>query len=178
MRKRVLLSLALVALLFNTGCLIDGKLDDKGAATMKIAYRLAPKAKVEPARKQMESNFVTVKSAEVDKDSRATFDLEVKDVTKLSSAPFFKNVQVKLTDGEEKGTKVLWVKHANDKPAGLPEKMREYYGNEFRLTLTFPGEVVKSNANETKGDTATWKMTLDDFLKAKLTEFQATYKVK
>ena len=33
-------------------------------------------------------------------------------------------------------------------------------------------------ATETKGNTATWKMTLEDFLKAKETTFDATYKTK
>jgi LppM domain len=178
MRKRILPLLALVALLLNAGCLIDGKLDDKGGATMKVAYRLAPNAKVEAARKQMESSIVKVTNAAADKENRATFDLEVKDVTKLNSATFFKNVQVKLSDGEDKGTKVFVAKHVNDRPGAIPEKLREYYGDEFQVSLTFPGEVVKSNATETKGDTATWKMTLNDFLKTKETDFQATYKVK
>jgi hypothetical protein len=178
MRKRVLPFLALVGLLFNAGCLIDGKVDDKGGAVLKIVYRLAPKTKLEPARKMMESSFVTVKSAEVDKDNRATIDFEIKDVTKINTAPFFKQVLVKLTDGKEKGTKDFRATHTIDKPLGLPERMREYYGNEFRLTLAFPGEIVKSNATETKGDTATWKMTLDEFLKAKESVFEATYKAK
>lgn len=177
MRKRSSIALTLVALLFTTGCLIDGKLDDKGGATLKLVYRLAPGAKIDPTKKMMESSVVSVKGAEADKDNRATFDLEVKDVTKLNSAAFFKNVQVKLSDGEA-GTKVLSAKHVTDKPMTMPDKMKEYYGNEFRVTLTFPGEVVKSNATESKGNTATWKMTLEDFLKAKETTFDATYKTK
>lgn len=178
MRIRILTALVLAALLPNAGCLLDGKIDEKGGATLTVGYRLAPNTKLESTKKMMQSKFVTLKGSEVDKENHAKFDFEISDINKINTAPFFKNVRVALTDGKDKGTKVLNAKHTNDKPTGLPEKMREYYGNEFRLTLTFPGEVVSSNATETKGDTATWKMTLDDFLKAKEVPFQATYKTK
>jgi hypothetical protein len=153
-------------------------LDDKNAATLKFKYRLQPDAKMETIKKMLESSFVTVKNAEIDKDKWATFDLEIKDATKLNTASLFKNVRVAITDGEEKETKVLQAKSIADNPMKLPDRLREYYGNEFRLSLTFPGDVVKSNATETKGNTATWKMTLDDLLNAKETLFQATYKTK
>jgi hypothetical protein len=145
---------------------------------VKFKYRLQPDAKLETVKKMLESPSVTVKNAEMDKDKWATFDLDVKDATKLNTTALFKNVAVTITDGADKGTKVLTAKHVNAKPMTLPEKLRDYYGNELRVTLTFPGEVVKSNATETKGDTATWKLNLDEFLKATQTEFQATYKVK
>ena len=50
------------------------------------------------------------------------------------------------------------------------------FGKDITISLTFPGEVVKSNATTTKGNNATWVIPHNDFSAAKETTFNATYK--
>jgi hypothetical protein len=54
--------------------------------------------------------------------------------------------------------------------------MVTYFGKDFQVTIKLPGDVVKTNATESKGPTATWKWGLNDFLALAETELNATFK--
>lgn len=175
MLRRISRALVLPAIMLVSGCLLDSTIDAKGGAVITVKYRLTNESQLEAVKKQMKSADVTVTDASVDKDKMATFNLKTADVTKISTAKFFQNATVKLTDGE-KGTKVLDVKWVNKNPSKLPDEMVAYFGKEVTISLTFPGEVVKTNATTSKGNNATWTIPHNDFAAAKETTFNVVYK--
>ena len=162
--------------LLLTGCIFDATIDAKGAGTMTIKYRLAGEAQFDSVRKLMESPEVTVTEASIDKDNWGTFQLKFADVTKLSTAKFFKGTTITLADAGD-GTKTLAAKIVNKNPGKLSDPLVEFYGKEMRVSLTLPGEVVKSNATTTKDTTVTWSWPLNDFCNAPETALSATFKV-
>jgi len=168
-------ALLLAALLPLAGCLIDGAIDAKGAGTATIKYRLTNEAQLDAMKKRFESPAVTCTSATIDKDKNATFDIKFDDVTKLSTTQFFGATTIALADGDG-GTRVLTIKYANKSPSKLPDEMVTYFGKDFQVTIKLPGDVVKTNATESKGPTATWKWGLNDFLALAETELNATFK--
>src|SRR5262245_35083180 len=71
------------------GCLMDGALEPNGSGTLTIKLRMTNPAQLGPSKKQMQSNFVKLLSAEGDADKWATYRLQFDDVTKLSTIKFF-----------------------------------------------------------------------------------------
>jgi len=174
--KRFLPWTLVLALLAVSGCVIESTLEPAGSAVVKISYRtVGGKGKLETERKKMEGPNVTVTSGTIDDYGKVTFELKVKDVTKLSTSKFFQHVTVTLTDGSE-GTKVLSAKLVNTKPLKLDEKMLEYFGHGATISVTTPGDITASNATTTSGKTATWTKPLTDVMGAPEMTFTVTFK--
>lgn len=165
---------ALTALSLS-GCLIESTVDAKGGATLDVSYRIGKGATLEAERKRMESPHVKVMSAEIDGENNVKFGLKVEDVTKLSTAQFFHEAAITLADGEN-GTQVLAAKINRKSPMKLPDEALAYFGKEVKIALSLPGEVVKSNATKTDGKTATWTYEMNEFMNAKETALEVTYK--
>ena len=175
---RKVLSLAVLSLsLALGGCLLDTTIDAKGAGDMTVSYKLPKTGKIDDVKKQMESPNVKVTSAEVNDKGDAVFKLKFDDVTKLSTAKFFKSATTTVTEDKAKGTKTITTKIVNKTPAKLPDKVLEFYGNKWELTVTFPGEIVDSNATTKAGNKATWTKTLQEFSSTPEFTLTATYKV-
>ena len=168
----LLLPLAVLA----SGCLIETTLDAKGGGTVKAVYKMAKDQTLDQQKKQFTSSTMTVTKADVDKDFTVHIEAAFKDVTKLNTAPIFKGVVLAITSDEKAGTKTITAKQVNRNPAKLPESLIEYFGKDFSFSLTLPGEVVKSNASENKGNTATWNMPLTKIIGDKEIPFEVTYK--
>ncbi len=175
MLRRLSRALVVPAMIVISGCLVESTVDSKGGGVIKVQYRLTNENQLDAVKKQMQSADVTLVDASVDKEKMATFNMKVADVTKLSTAKFFQNATIKLTDGEN-GTKVLDIKWVNKNPNRMPDEMVAYFGKEMRVSMTFPGEVVKSNATTTSGKTAIWTWPMNDFSGAKEMSFNAVYK--
>lgn len=167
----LLLPLALLV----SGCLFETTLDAKGAGTVKAHYKLGKDQTLEQQKKNFTSSNMTVTKASVSKDNMVDIEAAFKDVTKLSSAAIFKGVTLAVTKDEKAGTTTLNAKQVNRNAAKLPDAVVEYFGNEFTLSLTLPGEVVKSNG-EAKGSTVTWKMPLTKIIGDKEVPFEVTWK--
>jgi hypothetical protein len=176
MRRLLLLAVALPLLSLLGGCLVDSTLNDKGGADITVQYRLRKDTKPEDTVKEFASDNVQVVSKEIDKDGNATFKLKVADVTKLNTSKFFNSVVVTLVDGAAKGTKVLTATRSNPQPAKLTDEVLAYFGTDMTVSITVPGEIVKSDATATKGSTATWKAELKKFLAEKGSTYSVTYK--
>ena len=141
-----------------SGCVVEGKLDASGGAALTVRYRLVSVANFEPSKARMQSADVRLMSATMASDKTATFELATADVRKLSSAPSFATVTVALTD-EPDGTRTLAVTIAGS-TAVLPAPYVKYVGNDFRLAIEVPGEIVRSNGTSAAGRKATWVLPL------------------
>src|SRR5262249_7762892 len=96
---RKVLSLAVLSLtLALGGCLLDATIDAKGAGDMTVSYKLPKTGKIDDVKKQMESPNVKVTSAEVNDKGDAVFKLKFDDITKLSTAKFFKSTTTTVTE--------------------------------------------------------------------------------
>jgi hypothetical protein len=181
-----------------SGCLtIDAKLEQTGAGTATLVLH---NLRGNPARDSsaiLEGPHVTVEDVKLD-GPKATYKLEFDDVTKLNTSRFFRGVSTSLTHGE--GTTTLVSKvvgggeaGAKSKTAAKDEKEKalakdakkkaeaagsEKKGKELEctVTLTLPGEIVETNAEEKDGNTATWKISQDEIKGIKGKEFKVTYK--
>jgi len=141
-----------------SGCVVEGKLDASGGAAFTVRYRLVSVANFEPSKARMQSADVRLTSATMAPDKWATFELATADVRKLSSAPSFASVTVALTD-EPDGTRTLAVTIAGS-TAVLPAPYVKYLGNDLRLSIEVPGEIVRSNAPSVAGRKASWVLPL------------------
>ena len=86
----------------------------------------------------------------------------------------FASTQVTLDD-EPDGLRTMTVRVTG--PRGtLPAPYVEYLGRELRLSLTVPGEVVRSNATSVAGQTATWVRALVELQQEAEPTFRVTYR--
>src|SRR5579862_9341534 len=146
-----------------SGCLYEATIDAKGGAELKMHYRVDPKIKPDKIGTDLQSSDVKLVSKSIDKNHYVDATLRMADVTKLSTAAYFRNTAVTLVDGPEKGTKKLTITSVNKTPAAkLPPTAVDYYGSEIEIVLHLPGEVVTSNATESKGSDATWVFDTQD----------------
>lgn len=176
-RIRVLAAaVPLVAIL--GGCQFDGTIDAKGGAEVKLHYRVDPNAKLDKVSSDLESKDVKLISKSMDKDHYVDATIQTANVTKLPTTAFFKAAAITLVDGPDKGTKTLTVRYLNKTPTGkIPPNALEYYGEQIKVGLKLPGDVVKTNATESKGSSATWTIETTKFFAAKENIFEVTYKV-
>ncbi len=175
-RHRVVAPLLLSLLGIVSGCLVDGTLTATGSGTVKARYRIDKSQTLDQQKQQFTSSNMSVTKATLDPEHWVDIEAKYADIAKLSTAPFFKDVTIALASDAKAGTTTLTATRINRNPAKLPENVLQYYGDDFSVTLTLPGEVVKSNATATKGTTATWKMTVTKILGEKSIPFEATYK--
>jgi hypothetical protein len=151
-------------------CNVDGTLDATGGARVQIRYRLVSVANFEPSKKRLQSADVRLASATMAPDKWATFDLEMADVRKLSTAPAFADTTVQLTD-EADGARTLAMTLVS-KVGELPAPLVKYLGNEFRVAIELPGDIVRSNATAVAGRRASWVLPIT----GKRTDFSVTFK--
>jgi hypothetical protein len=138
------------------GCVVEGTLEPNGSARLRLTYRLVSVAHFERARASLQSADVTVTDASMTPEKRATFDLAVADVRKLSTAAAFARTAVTLADSPGGGERTLTITVEGNPTARLPPPYVTYLGGEFRLALTLPGDVVRSDATRVEGRTVTW----------------------
>ena len=150
---RTLLLLASL-LVGGAGCVVEGTLDSAGQGRLELRYRMLSIANFEAMKTVLASPDVTMTDASMTPDKHATFAVAVKDVRALASAPAFANMRVALVD-EVDGLRTLSVALKNIS-ATLPAPYFEYIGRDLRITLTLPGEIVRSNATSVNGSKATW----------------------
>jgi hypothetical protein len=165
----VLFAVALAAL---SGCVVEGKLDASGGAHLRIRFRLVSVANLEESKPRFQSPDVHLVSASMTPDKWATYDLELADVRKLSTAEAFASTTVELTD-EADGSRTLTMTIVSN-GAELPAPYVKYLGNEFRLAIELPGDVVHSNATSVAGRTASWMVPLAG--KHEAPSFSVTFK--
>jgi hypothetical protein len=178
MPSRVRLIAAMLALLVtSSGCLFEATVNALGGANIKVHYRVDPSLKPEKSGDGLQSSDVKLLTKGIDKDHYVDATLETANLTKLYTAPLFKAIAIAFTDGAEKGTQTLTIKNVKRPVAKLPPNFFQYYGNQSKLVLHLPGDVVKSNATETNGNTASWTIETAKFMDASETTFEVTYKV-
>jgi hypothetical protein len=151
-------ALSIAAVMALSGCVVEGKLDASGGARLQIRYRLVSVAHFEQSKARFQSADVRLANASMAPDKRATFVLETADVHKLSTAPAFAGVTVALADAGD-GARTLSVAVAPT-AAELPLPYVKYLGNELRLAIEVPGDVLRSNATAVSGRTASWVLPL------------------
>ena len=170
--------LALSLFVATSGCLHEVTLNAKGGGTMTVSYHVRDKADLDSAKKEMGSSSVKVTSAELvgtGDASLGVFKLDFQDITKLSSAPFFKELTVTRADGSKPATTTLTGKIKHTNPSKLPDKAVELFGKDMTIAVTFPGAVVESNGKVSGGNTVTWSWGLQEFFNTAELTMTATY---
>jgi hypothetical protein len=176
MRKRHIAPLVLLlAMSVLAGCLFDAVIDEKGGGTMTVKYRLTSEAQFRAAKRRFQSPHVTLVDADVDKEKWATFHVKFDDVTKLPSTEFFTKTTVTLID-DGAGNTTLTVKYSNPDTVQLLDELIEYFGNTVTMSVRLPGDIVKTNAAESSGNTAKWTFPLRDFSEKPGFVMSVTYK--
>lgn len=158
MRALVRAALSIALVVAASGCIVESKLDASGGAVLTVRYRLVSVANFEPGKTRMQSADVRLTSATMASDKQATFELATADVRKLSTAPSLASTTAALAD-EPDGTRTLTVRVAGS-TAVLPAPYVKYLGNDLRLSIEVPGEIVRSNASSIAGRKASWVLPL------------------
>ncbi|MDX2168163.1 MAG: hypothetical protein SF182_13900 [Deltaproteobacteria bacterium] len=179
MSRRIRPATVVTALLVViAGCRFESTIDKTGGAELTVRLHALANQSLDRLAKDMTSAHVEVVSKAKDKDNWVTMTLKMKDVTKLSTTEFFSATNVTLTDDAKAGTKTLKAVVTNKNPADkLPDTVVEYYGKEITIIAKLPGEIVKSNATSTSGQTATWTTDLRKFFGTKQNTMEVTYKL-
>ena len=169
----LLLTPALMLVL--SGCLVDSTLDDKGGGTMKVELRGSATDTLSRVKARFTSDNSEITSATMDDQKNAVVELKYKDFTKLNTLPQFKEINFSLTSDAKAKTKTASATTKHDKPITFNDEQLAYFGKELSVSITVPGEVVKTNG-QAKDKTVTWKMPLNTYLSAPETLFSVTYK--
>jgi len=157
-----------------SGCVVDGTLDASGGGTLTMHYRLVSIANLEQMKGRLASPEVTVTQASMTPDKQATFGVSFRDARALSTAPAFETTQVALAD-EADGLRTLTVTMPRQ-PATVPPPYVKYLGGELRVTLTMPGDIVRSNAGSVNGRSATWVRAIGELQQEPATTFSVTFR--
>ena len=164
----------LLLLASASGCVVDGRLDASGGGTLTMRYRLVSIANLDQMKDRLASPQVTVTQASMTPDKQATFGVSFRDARALSTAPAFEATQVALAD-EADGLRTLTVTMPRQ-PGTLPAPYIKYLGDELRVTLTMPGDVVRSNATSVNGRSATWVRAMGELQQQPTTTFSVTFR--
>ena len=178
MRRGTLAIAALLgALPAVSGCLIEGTVDAAGGGTLKVSARAGKDMSLDQQKRQFASPNVTITNATMDAEKHFVVDLNYKDLAKLPMSNFFRNLVVTSGTDATAGTRTVLARQVNKNPSKLAPDLLQYFGEDVTVSMTLPGDVVKTNATEHKGRTVTWKTTLTKLLGEKETPFEVTYKL-
>jgi hypothetical protein len=176
MLRHLISAATVLSLLFTSGCLIESHIDTSGGGTLTLTHQMKENSKLNRSKQQLKSAYVEVTDAKQTGDGKATFNLKVKDFTKLSTAKFFKQAQITRTVDAEKGTTTINTRVKNEKPNKMPDPIKKFYGDEVKIVTTVPGEITATNATSKDGKTATWVFTMDEFYAVPEVLLNLTYK--
>ena len=165
---------SLLLIFAASGCVVDGTLDAAGGGTLTMRYRLVSIANLDHMKSRLASPDIMLTQASMAPDKQATFSLAFRDVRALSTAPAFADAQVALAD-EADGLRTLTVTLPKQ-PGTLPAPYVAYLGGELRVTLTMPGDIVRSNATSVNGRSATWTQKIDELQQQPSTKFSITFR--
>lgn len=164
----------LLVLGWTSGCVVDGTLDAAGGGTLTMRYRLVSVANLEQMKSSLASPDVTVTQASMTPEKQATFAVRIRDARALSTAPAFATTQVALADDAD-GLRTLTVTMPRQ-PGTLPAPYIRYLGGELRVTLTMPGDIVRSNATAVNGRAATWVRPIGELQQQPTTTLSVTFR--
>jgi hypothetical protein len=158
------------------GCLVESTIDAKGGGTMVFTDRLGENSTVEQGKQALRSEHVEVTNAVEKGDRWVVYDLKFADVTKLSTSSRFKAWKFTRTEDKATGTTTLVGTMKNPKASNLPPYVVNYFNDEVKISVTAPGEIVKSNAKKKEGKIATWEYTINEFIGVKELTLDLVYK--
>ena len=176
MRTRTLPVLLVTALTFAlAGCLIESTLDAKGGGTMKVEMRTTPNSSIDKIKAKFEGPGVEVTKAKMDDKQNVTIELTYTDFRSLGALKQFENTTFTLTEDLKAKTRTAGAVVKYAKPMTLPDDQVTYFGKDVTISLTLPGEVVKTDG-KAKGKTVKWEMPLNKLIGSPETSFSVTYK--
>jgi hypothetical protein len=164
----------LLALALLPGCLITGSIDPTGGARLTINVRLISVANFDSMKAALQSSDVVLKNASMTPKKFATFEIECADVTKLSTAPSLSRAIIALTDVGG-GARTFAASLFNPAPVEWSPTMQHYYGDELKIAVDLPADVVATNAPAKTGRTVTWSWPLSEASKIPRLDLFATY---
>lgn len=162
-------------MLLLSGCLFETTLNEQGGGTMKVELRANQYDTLPKVKSRFESPNVEITNATMDDKKNAVIELKYKDFTKLSTSAYFNNVDFALTRDAAAKTQTASATVKYEQPVALKPEQLDYYGKEVHISLTVPGEVVKTDGTA-NGKTVTWTVDVEKLLKAKSTPFSVTFK--
>lgn len=158
-----------------SGCLFESTLDAKGGGTMKVQMRTTPNSTIENVRASFTGPGVEITKATIDDKKNVAVELAYADFRTLGALKQFENTTFTLTEDRKAKTRTASAMTKYARPLTLPDDQLAYFGKDVTITLTVPGEIVKTNG-KAKGKTVTWGMPLNKLLGEPETTFSVTYK--
>jgi hypothetical protein len=152
----------LILLLGLAGCFtVDATLDANGAGTIDLDYIPDGQATVESETARFSSAHVKVREITPKSDVGAVLKATFDDVTRLSTAPGFRDVRVRRKRKENQER--LRITLRNPTPKELKEEPRPGP----RIALTLPGRVLAASRGVAiDGRRITWSMSLREFARS------------
>ncbi len=177
MRTRFLPVLLVAALtLALAGCLVQSTLDDKGGGTMKVELRGDQNSTVDKVKAFFQGPGVTITKATMDDQKNAVIELSYTDFRTLSALKQFENTTFTMTDDAKAKTRTASAVVKSAKPVKLPDEQLKYFGKDATVSVTVPGDIVKTNGQKKGSKTAKWTIPMNTLLGQGETEFTVTYK--
>jgi hypothetical protein len=178
MNRTALLLVALAAGL--TGCFsVDGTLQADGSARFRLQYYLERHATFRDETRRLTSEHVKLDSVRGIGSRQAIAEIRVDDVTKLSSAEAFRNIEVtRAREGDAESLRLvirsLYDAAAREDYAGRARAHPEVEGP--RITLALPGPVLEANRDaHVEGARVTWHVPLVEYARADHVELRVRW---
>ena len=172
MRAPLLLALLVTPL---TGCLVTGALDPGGGGRVTVRMRLVSVQNFEVLKTALQSPDVTVKNASLTPKKWATYELEFRDIRRLWTAPALARVSAAVSDHD--GERTMAVTMSNPVPEQMSDAFQRYAGNDLKISIELPGDVLDSNATSTSGRTVAWTWSYAEASARPTTDLTATFRV-
>jgi len=170
-RSVVRAALATILAAFLSGCVVCwGILEPNGSGMLEVTYPPPKDATRETVTRDFSSAHVTVDSVTMTDDRNAVVRLHFDDVTKLSTAPWFRPVDISRTRTGNEETLRIVLRHRQGETDN-PE------ADGPRISITLPGRIIEANKDaEVTGNRVVWRYTRGEFSSGKDRELVVRYR--
>ncbi len=155
-------AIALGLLLTAVGCLdVDTQLRPNGSASVKLAFTGLDASGDELIRKQIQAPSVELVSATL-KAGVGTYQLEVKDIEKLRTAPLLRTIRVE--HDTDSPTRALRIFIPRRKKTEEEEKEPPQKGTAIRIAIELPGTITETNGKSSGPSRSAWELPKAELL--------------
>jgi hypothetical protein len=155
-----------------SGCVVCWAiLKPDGSGTLELTYGHPPHATEESIRADFSSPHVTVDSVTIRPVNTAVVRAHFDDITKLSTAAWFRPVSITRT--RERNEETLSIVLGHD-----PSEPKDPDADGPQLSITLPGRILAANKDaEVTGNRVVWRYTQGEFGRAQDRQLTVRYRI-
>ncbi len=168
------LTVAALCIVAAVGCVtVDGTLNADGSGTLEVTYGVMPHTLEAIEKYRFTKSKAKLESFKLGSDGTATAKLTFDDPAKLTTVDV---LHIGTLDRRREGdVEHLAIRIANPEPRPFDDQGKP--GPRIRITL--PGPVLEANRNATvDGNTVGWRFGLAEFLRDRVVELTASYRIR